>query len=64
MTSKLNPYRSHLRNVHVRRIFMIIALPLWLLVIIPIVALTAALKELENEIPSIIRAIKDGNSYD
>jgi hypothetical protein len=43
---------------------MIIALPLWILVIIPIVALQAALKELKNEIPSIISAIKDGNSYD
>jgi hypothetical protein len=43
---------------------MIIALPLWIMLIIPMVALQATLKELENEIPSIISAIKDGNSYD
>lgn len=64
MISTRNPYRSYLGNVHVRRIYMIIALPLWIMLIIPMVALQATLKELENEIPSIISAIKDGNSYD
>jgi len=64
MISTRNPFRKYLRNVHVRRIFMITMMPLWILVIIPIVALKAVWEELENGIPSIISAIKDGNSYD
>ena len=64
MISTRNPFRKYLRNVHVRRIFMITMMPLWILIIIPMVALKAVWEELENGIPSIIRAIKDGNSYD
>ena len=64
MISTRNPFRKYLRNVHVRRIFMITMMPLWILIIIPIVALKAVWEELENGIPSIISAIKDGNSYD
>ena len=64
MISTRNPYRSYLGNVHVRRIFMITMMPLWILIIIPMVALKAVWEELENGIPSIISAIKDGNSYD
>jgi hypothetical protein len=43
---------------------MITMMPLWILIIIPMVALKAVWEELENGIPSIISAIKDGNSYD
>jgi len=64
MISTRNPFRKYLRNVHVRRIFMITMMPLWILIIIPIVALKSVWEELENGIPSIISAIKDGNSYD
>jgi hypothetical protein len=43
---------------------MITMMPLWIMIIIPIVVLQTVWEELENGIPSIIRAIKDGNSYD
>ena len=64
MTSKRNPYTSYLRNVYVRRIFMLTAFPLWTLLIIPIVAIKSVWEELKEGIPNAIEAIKDGNSYD
>ena len=64
MTTKRNPYTPYLRNVHVRRIFMLTAFPLWALLIIPIVAIKSVWEELGEGIPSAIEAIKDGNSYD
>jgi hypothetical protein len=65
MTNTSNPYKPFLRNVHVRRIFIIILwAPLEALLIIPLVALNAAWEELESEVPNLIRAFKDGKSYE
>jgi hypothetical protein len=64
MTNKRNPYRPLLRNVHVRRIFIITVQLLWIIVFIPIVAFKSVCEELKNEVPDLIRAFKDGNSYD
>jgi hypothetical protein len=65
MTNTRNPYKPFLRNVHVRRIFIItLWAPLEALIIIPLVALIAAWGELESEMPNLIRAFKDGKSYE
>jgi hypothetical protein len=64
MTNKRNPYKPFLRNVHVRRIFIITVQPLWIMLFLPIVALKSAWEDLKNEVPDLIRAFKDGNSYD
>jgi hypothetical protein len=65
MTNTRNPYKPFLRNVYVRRIFIItLWAPLEALIIIPLVALNAAWEELESEMPKLIRAFKDGKSYE
>ena len=64
MTHKRNPYRPLLRNVHVRRIFIITVQLLWIIVCIPIIAFKSVCEELKREVPSLIRAFMDGNSYD
>ena len=64
MTTKRNPYKPFLRNVHVRRIYTITIFPLWILFEIPIVALKSIWKDLKVGMSGIIEAIKDGNSYD
>jgi len=64
MTTKRNPYKPFLRNVHLRRIYTITIFLLWILFEIPIVAIKSVWEELKEGIPSMIKAIKDGNSYD
>ena len=63
MTAKRNPYRPSLRNVHVRRIYTITIFSLWILFEIPIVALKSVWEELKLGIPSVIKVLKDGDSY-
>jgi hypothetical protein len=64
MTTKRNPYTPYLRNVYVRRIFMLTVFPLWIVLIIPIIAIKSVWEDLGKGISDAIETIKDGNSYD
>lgn len=64
-TRRRNPYRHFLRNVHVRRIYMLTALPpVWLVLFIPLIASKDRVNTAKNVISEIMLAFKDGNSYD
>ena len=63
-TRRRNPYRPFLRNVHVRRIYMLTVLPVWIVICLPLVALKPCMETVKEIISEVMLAIKDGNSYD
>ena len=58
------PYRRFLRNVHIRRLYMLTVVPLWTVLIIPVAAAKGIADELNAGIADIIKAIQDPISYD
>jgi len=58
------PYRRFLRNVHIRRLYMLTVVPVWIILIIPVAAAKGILDELKAGIVDTIKAIQDPNSYD
>ena len=63
-TRRRNPYRPFLRNVHIRRIFILTFLPVWIVIYLPLVAIQACMETVKEIISGVMFAIKDGNSYD
>ena len=58
------PYLRFLRNVHIRRLYMLTVVPVWIILIIPVAAAKGIFDELEAGIVDTIKAIQDPNSYD
>jgi len=58
------PYRRFLRNVHIRRLYMLTVVPVWIILIIPVAAAKGIFDELKAGIVDTIKAIQDPNSYD
>ena len=58
------PYRRFLRNVHIRRAFVVFVIP----ITAPIVLIAAASLGIKENVSDVfdqaIKAFKDGNSYD
>jgi hypothetical protein len=64
IAKRANPYRPWLRNVYVRRLFVVTIVPIILIfVAIPIIAFEAVARELPRIFKVNLNAIKDGNSY-
>ena len=63
-TPRRNPYRPFLRNVHVRRIYMLTVLPVWIVLCLPLIASKPCMKTVKEIMAEVMFAIKDGNSYD
>jgi hypothetical protein len=63
-TVRRNPYRHFLRDVHVRRIYMLTVLPVCIVLSFPLMALESCTETVKEIISIVIPAIKDGNSYD
>jgi len=61
---KRNPYRHFLRNVYVRRTYSILVLPVWLLLLFPVLAWQGIRDGFSDAVFDVIKTIKDGNSYD
>ncbi len=61
----LNPYRTFLRNVHIRRIYMIgFVLPVCVFFGIPAYAIVGILDGIKELKPSVLDAITDPRTYD
>jgi hypothetical protein len=58
------PYRHFLRNVHIRRLYMLTVAPLWIVLMIPVAAAKGIADELKAGIVDTIKSIQDPNSYD
>jgi hypothetical protein len=58
------PYRRFLRNVYIRRLYMLTVVPLWTVLIIPVAAAKGIADELKAGIANTIKAIQDPISYD
>ena len=59
-----NPYRHFLRNVHVRRAYMVFVVPLLIPFAILGLLVTSVVTALREALPEIINAIRDPESYD
>ena len=58
------PYRLFLRNVYIRRLYMLTVVPLWMVAIIPVAAVKGIADELKHGIADTIKAVQDSHSYD
>jgi hypothetical protein len=58
------PYWRFLRNVYIRRLYMLTVVPLWIVLMIPVAAAKGIADELKAGIVDTIKAIQDSNSYD
>lgn len=58
------PYWRFLRNVYIRRLYMLTVLPLWIVLMIPVAAAKGIVEETQAGIASTIKAIQDPISYD
>jgi hypothetical protein len=58
------PYWRFLRNVYIRRLYMLTVVPLWIVLMIPVAAAKGIVEEVQAGIASTIKAIQDPISYD